>query len=162
MNNAKPVGEIITNHSELFKKNLTLTQKASLSWNKIAGKIGQKHTQGIFVKETDETEPILFVYLDSSALIQDFQTNAVLYKEKLAMIGFPVEKILFKLSNKKAQKQESREKQNTTQEKNSTLSKEEEQYIVAISKTVTGDLQNTLKNALIALRKSELREKHEK
>lgn len=162
MNDVKPIGEIITNHSEKFKKNLSLTQKASFAWNKIAGKIGQKHTQGIFVKEIDNTEPLLYVYLDSSALIQDFQTNAVLYKEKLKLIGFPVEKIIFKLSNKKIQKKSSKEKDTVTEIIISTLPKEEEQYIDTISKTVTGDLQNALKNALIALRKSELREKHQK
>lgn len=85
-------------------------------WNSIAGNVGRKHTQGLYLEkpkadkstgksklfQPKKTYPILHVYLDSNALIQDFSTDAALYQAKMAQAGFPVQKIVFQLSKKVA------------------------------------------------------------
>ncbi len=45
-------------------------------------------------------DPVLHVYLDSSPLIQDFQTDHGLYEQRLRWSGFPVSRVVFQLSRK--------------------------------------------------------------
>lgn len=81
-------------------KEISLTTQATIAWNKSTTESGRKHTQAIYVSQKT-TPPTLVVYLDSSALIQDFQTDHLLYEQRMAHVGFPVTSVCFKLSNKK-------------------------------------------------------------
>lgn len=81
-------------------------KSAGFVWNKIAGDIGRKHTLGLYLEEPKNNPPthiklpILHVYLDSQALIQDFSTDSALYQAKMAYEGLPVQAIKFHLSKK--------------------------------------------------------------
>lgn len=78
---------------------LTEAQSAQNAWYKIAGKAERMHTTGIFVftHETNEL-PKLGVYIDASPMLADFQIQKETYMERLEMVGFPVQDIVFRLS----------------------------------------------------------------
>ena len=76
------------------------TEKAGCVWNRIAGDSGRRHTRGLYVEEVEGADPVLHVYLDSSPLIQDFQTDHGLYEQRLRWSGFPVSHVVFQLSRK--------------------------------------------------------------
>lgn len=76
------------------------TEKAGCVWNRIAGDSGRRHTRGLYVEEVEGSDPVLHVYLDSSPLIQDFQTDHGLYEQRLRWSGFPVSRVVFQLSRK--------------------------------------------------------------
>ncbi|MEY8437688.1 hypothetical protein AAK967_08110 [Atopobiaceae bacterium 24-176] len=76
------------------------TDKAGCVWNRIAGDSGRRHTRGLYVEEVEGADPVLHVYLDSSPLIQDFQTDRGLFEQRLRWSGFPVSSVVFQLSRK--------------------------------------------------------------
>lgn len=76
------------------------TEKAGCVWNRIAGDSGRKHTRGLYVEEVEGKDPVLHVYLDSSPLIQDFQTDRLLFEQRLRWSGFPVSSVVFQLSRR--------------------------------------------------------------
>ena len=99
----------------LQSKKLKGQKIACFVWNQICGEIGRKHTMGLFLEESKQKTgqttpaskennlPILHVYLDSHALIQDFSTDLPVYQAKMAQAGLPVKKIVFQLSKKAGQ-----------------------------------------------------------
>lgn len=109
---------LVARHTEALGTLQTTQHKGEKSagyvWNKIAGDLGRRHTLGLYLEEPkkepspsllkkhakNKTLPILHVYLDSQALIQDFSTDAVLYQAKMAHEGLPLQKIKFHLSKK--------------------------------------------------------------
>lgn len=76
------------------------TGRASALWLKAAGARGLRHTRGVYLKEDAKHAelPTLFVYLDSPTFVYEFTTDHELYEERLAYLGFLVEKIEFRLS----------------------------------------------------------------
>lgn len=75
-------------------------RRALYVWRKVNGDIERAHTKAVFLKEAEGKEklPTLFVYVDSSSRVVDFNTNQELYVERLRAAGFYVGKVIFKLS----------------------------------------------------------------
>lgn len=75
-------------------------QKVYKAWYTASGERGRRHTKGIYIhnKKQDDELPSITVYLDSSALLQDFQTDHILYEQRMALTEFHVKHISFKLS----------------------------------------------------------------
>ncbi len=79
------------------------TTRAAALWAQAAGETGSRHTRGIYLKESDTGGlPTLIVYLDGHSFVYEFATDHLLYEQQMAHLGFPVEKIEFRLSNRKA------------------------------------------------------------
>lgn len=80
----------------------TLNQhdRAALAWSEANGDKEARHTMGLWVKEPTkkETKPTLIVYIDSSVMLADFQTNHEIYAMRLERVGFFVERVEFRLS----------------------------------------------------------------
>lgn len=76
------------------------TVRAGYAWNLICGESGQRHTQGLYLETRADGARVLHVYLDSSPLIQDFQTDHLLYERRLAAVGLPVQSVRFELSRR--------------------------------------------------------------
>lgn len=74
--------------------------RAGYVWNRIAGDRGRRHTMGLYVEEREGGDPVLHVYVDSSPLVQEFQTDHILYEQRLRWSGFPVDRVVFALSRK--------------------------------------------------------------
>lgn len=74
--------------------------QAGFVWNRIAGDRGRRHTMGLYVEEREGGDPVLHVYVDSSPLVQEFQTDHILYEQRLRWSGFPVDHVVFALSRK--------------------------------------------------------------
>lgn len=99
-----PVGEALQSFIQnSFDKKLTLQQKANRAWFSANGKFEQKHTCGVFLKQLDDLRkaPVLYVYLDNNAIMQDFTTNKDIYLIRLHHAGFELSDIQFKLSKTK-------------------------------------------------------------
>ncbi len=79
------------------------TSRAAALWAEAAGEAGSRHTCGIYVKEGEAGGlPTLIVYLDGHSFVYEFATDHLLYEQRMAYLGFPVEKIEFRLSNRRA------------------------------------------------------------
>lgn len=109
------------NNIEETKAPSTSDEKTHLFSNRQLDALGKKQTntslkrqQGMRASKRPSHKklPILHVYLDSQALIQDFSTDAVLYQAKMAHEGLPVQSLKFHLS-KKVRSQEERLRQET-------------------------------------------------
>lgn len=98
--NAVTAKEALTSFmNNKLASNLSLTHTAFLKWCEAAGKRAANHTMAVWVNE--KKSPVeLVVYIDNSSLIVDYTTNAELYIDRLAYIGFPVSGLKFRLSNK--------------------------------------------------------------
>ena len=105
--------------SELMKQvnpspqqaNLDEQSRASIAWAQANGDKEARHSTGVWLKAPTQKEdyPTLIVYIDSSVMLADFQTNHEIYAMRLQRIGFPVEKVEFRLSKYK-KKQDSQRK----------------------------------------------------
>lgn len=99
---AEGVGSLIKGYVQgHLSEGLSLTQRAGAAWWRANGDLEHRHTQGIYVKEYKTKAPVLYVYIDTSSLLQDFTTNKELYLARLANRGFAVSDIRFQLSRKK-------------------------------------------------------------
>lgn len=76
------------------------TQRASRAWWQVNGDFEHRHTCGVFLKDLSELDraPELYVYIDSSAVLQDFATNREIYLTRLENAGFVVSDVRFRLS----------------------------------------------------------------
>lgn len=76
------------------------TQRASRAWWQANGDFEHRHTCGVFLKDLSELDraPELYVYIDSSAVLQDFATNREIYLTRLENAGFVVSDVRFRLS----------------------------------------------------------------
>ena len=76
---------------------------AGRAWHQANGDFEHRHTCGVFLKDMSEQglEPILFVYIDSNVIMQDFTTNREVYLLRLRNIGFAVSDVQFRLSKYK-------------------------------------------------------------
>ncbi|MGN0084974.1 MAG: hypothetical protein ACI38S_05235, partial [Atopobiaceae bacterium] len=83
-----------------MKRGMSMQARASAAWWQANGDLEHRHTQGIYVKEFKTKAPVLYVYIDTSALLQDFTTNKELYLARLANRGFAASDIKFQLSRK--------------------------------------------------------------
>ena len=83
-----------------MKRVMSMQARASAAWWQANGDLEHRHTQGIYVKEFKTKAPVLYVYIDTSALLQDFTTNKELYLARLANRGFAASDIKFQLSRK--------------------------------------------------------------
>lgn len=81
---------------------MSSTRRALMLWRRVAGTRIAKHTLAVWVSEPKKPDenPDLVVYLDGNALMADLTTNAELYIDHLAYVGFPVHSIKFRLSRK--------------------------------------------------------------
>jgi hypothetical protein len=92
------LGDLLTDISRSFDhEQADASRKATRIWLEVNGDIERKHTMATFLSE-DGGKKTLVVYIDSSALIQNFSTNRLLYLGRLANGGLEVDDIRFKLS----------------------------------------------------------------
>ena len=79
--------------------------RALMTWRRIAGRRAASHTVAVWLNrpKVEGHLPELVVYLDGNALMADLTTNALLYEERLAYAGLPVERVRFRLSRKAGQ-----------------------------------------------------------
>lgn len=73
------------------------SRTATRVWLKVNGDIERRHTMATFLAEEDGRR-ILVVYVDSSSLLQDFTTNRLIYRDRLANGGLDVDEVRFGLS----------------------------------------------------------------
>lgn len=100
-NDMSSIGEILQSSfdSSEFLSNVNLSTRAGYIWNQVNGVKERKHTKGVFVNtNTKNPAPILIVYIDSNALMQDFCSYKEVYLVRLAQGGLNVSDIQFKLS----------------------------------------------------------------
>lgn len=88
------------------------TGSAYALWAQATGAREHNHTMGVYLAEPDDEnnrahKRTLTVYVDSSAILQDFRTNANLYLMKLERVGLKLDAIEFRLSRKIRQAQDS-------------------------------------------------------
>lgn len=105
---ASLVGEALQSFMQnSFDKKLSLQQKANRAWYSANGAFEHRHTCGVFLKQDDNQQkpPVLYVYLDNNAIMQDFTTNKDIYLIRLHHAGFELSDIQFRLS--KTQKHKS-------------------------------------------------------
>lgn len=83
-----------------MSRKLSDSQRAARAWYAANGDLEHRHTCGVFLKEgvRKGESPTLFVYIDSSSMLQDFTTNRDIYLIRLAHNGFDVADIQFRLS----------------------------------------------------------------
>ncbi len=80
-----------------------VSSRAARAWAEAAGEVGSRHTRGIYVREGEGGAlPTLIVYLDGHSFVYEFATDHLLYEQRMAYLGFPVEAIEFRLSNRQA------------------------------------------------------------
>lgn len=72
--------------------------RAGYAWNRVVNEAGRRHTQGLYLERRQDGTSVLHVYLDSSPLIQDYQTDHLLYERRLAEVGLTVSSVRFELS----------------------------------------------------------------
>lgn len=88
------------------------TTRAAAAWAKAAGETGSRHTCGIYLDERTGGSapdgsaplPVLIVYLDGHSFVYEFATDHLLYEQRMAYLGFPVERIEFRLSRAPARR----------------------------------------------------------
>ena len=92
------LGDLLTDISHGFDhEQADASRQATRVWLEVNGDIERKHTMATFLSD-DGGKRTLVVYIDSSALIQDFTTNRLLYLGRLANGGLQVDEVCFKLS----------------------------------------------------------------
>ncbi len=84
------------------------SMRALAAWRAACGKRERDHTVAVYLAEPDDPRNArriryLTVYVDSSALLQDFSTNSELYVIKLARQGLEVADVQFRLSRRASQ-----------------------------------------------------------
>ncbi|MCH3967445.1 MAG: hypothetical protein LKE50_02230 [Atopobiaceae bacterium] len=81
----------------------TVQQQARLTWLECNGALERRHTCGVYLAEGKRQGelPTLVVYIDSSALMQDFTTDHLLYVGRVSHAGLEVADVRFKLSHKR-------------------------------------------------------------
>ena len=98
---AHSIGEALEElmDSEAFTR-YSGNERAAQAWFRANGDFEHRHTRGVFLKESSRRgeAPTLYVYIDSSAMLQDFVTNRDIYAIRLAHYGFDVAKVEFRLS----------------------------------------------------------------
>lgn len=160
INNIK---DLLNTHTQQSLKKIQGIEKAGVAWNTIATKKERKHTQAVFVKENKTRKyPTLIIYIDCSTLLQDYQTNHIWYEQKLFLIGYPVEKVIFKLSKKipKIETEHTLKKAEGKKNTSITLSNKEKERIQSITQKINEPLRTILQKTFLELRKQELYEKH--
>jgi len=79
---------------------LTNTQRAMRAWHDANGDIEHRHTVGVYLKEDvrQGLDPVLYVYVDSNVIMQEFNTKRPIYLARLASAGLAVSGLEFRLS----------------------------------------------------------------
>lgn len=100
---AVPLGELMGRlmDSEVMGR-YTGNERAAQAWFRANGDFEHRHTRGVFLKESNRqgVAPILYVYVDSSAMQTEFRADKDIYLVRLAHYGFDVSDIVFRLSQK--------------------------------------------------------------
>ncbi|MCH4053031.1 MAG: DUF721 domain-containing protein [Atopobiaceae bacterium] len=73
------------------------SRAATATWLRVNGDVERRHTVATFLAAEDGRK-VLVVYIDSSAMMQDFSTNKLIYLDRLAHGGLPLDDIRFRLS----------------------------------------------------------------
>ena len=83
-----------------LSRGVSAARTAARLWHRANGDFERRHTCGVFLKDLSARgeDPILIVYIDSNAVMQDFTTNREIYRLRLANQGFSVSDVQFKLS----------------------------------------------------------------
>ncbi|MDD5799986.1 MAG: hypothetical protein PUD09_05025 [Coriobacteriales bacterium] len=79
---------------------LSLNQQAARAWYSCNGDTERRHTTGVYLRRGRgaNSAPVLGVYVDSHAYLNDFSAQKDLYLSRLAYFGFQVSGIEFRLS----------------------------------------------------------------
>lgn len=82
---------------------LSRGQRAARAWLAANGDTERRHTCGVYLRATRAAgaDPVLFVYVDSSARLTDFRANKDVYLARLANAGLAVSDVEFRLSRKR-------------------------------------------------------------
>lgn len=81
---------------------LSRNQLAARAWYSCNGDMERRHTTGVYLRagRNPSAAPVMGVYVDSHAYMQNFLANRDLYLSRLAFYGFQVSGIEFRLSKK--------------------------------------------------------------
>lgn len=82
---------------------LSKGQLAARSWLAANGDTERRHTCGVYLRDARMrgADPVLCVYVDSSARLTDFRANKDVYLARLANAGLSVSDVEFRLSRKR-------------------------------------------------------------
>ena len=83
-----------------LSRGVSAARTAGRLWHRANGDFERRHTCGVFLKDLSAQgeDPLLIVYIDSNAVMQDFTTNREIYRLRLANQGFNVSDVQFRLS----------------------------------------------------------------
>jgi len=101
----EPLSELMDKLTGAIAGRANPSLRALAVWRAATGKRERDHTVGVYLAEPDDPRNgrkirYLTVYVDSSALLQDFSTNSELYVIKLARQGLEVADVQFRLSRR--------------------------------------------------------------
>jgi len=101
----EPLSELMDKLTGAIAGRANPSLRALAAWRAATGKRERDHTVGVYLAEPDDPRNgrkirYLTVYVDSSALLQDFSTNSELYVIKLARQGLEVADVQFRLSRR--------------------------------------------------------------
>lgn len=96
---ADALGELVEGG---LARGINATSAASRAWWLANGDFEHRHTCGVFLKDLSDLDraPALYVYLDTSSILQDFTTNREVYLARLENVGFEVSDVQFRLSRR--------------------------------------------------------------
>ena len=102
---AQQLSELLGSMNGEMLRKAKATGSAYASWVAATGSRERTHTMGVYLAEPDDPsnrrhKRTLTVYVDSSAILQDFTTNANLYLMKLERAGLALDAVEFRLSRK--------------------------------------------------------------
>ena len=99
---------------------ISTNQQALKAWYMVGGERERIHTIGVFLKEPDQAHihdfPKLFIYVDSTSCVIDFNAGREVYCARLEAVGLKLSSVEFKLS-RYAQQHKERLQAQTQEEK---------------------------------------------
>ena len=134
---------------------ISSNQQALKAWYMVGGERERIHTVGVFLKEPDQGHkddfPKLFIYVDSTSCVIDFNAGREVYCARLEALGLKLSALIFKLSR---YAQEHKEKIQTQAQKEEPelppLTPEEEQYVKELVRQAPEHLQKSVSKAMIS------------
>lgn len=83
-----------------MRRGLSKNQLAARVWYRCNGDLERRHTTGVYLRNgrTPQAAPVLGVYVDSHACLNDFTMRSDIYLSRLAVAGLEVSGVEFRLS----------------------------------------------------------------
>ena len=133
--------------------NISTNQQALKGWSLVGGERERTHTVGVFLKEADQAHssdfPKLFIYVDSTSCVIDFNAGREVYCARLEAIGLKLSSIEFKLSRYAQEHKERLQKQTQEDEPElPELTPAEERYIQELVNQTPENLKESVSKAM--------------